>query len=81
MPNTNCLKGFKCPKCGYKKEFRILGTAIFTVTDDGTEDYDDVEWDGESGCTCPDCWHHGTVVDFTRPRKKAGVPTKPKKKR
>jgi hypothetical protein len=64
--NTNCLEGVKCPKCGQEDAFKIEGSCIFTVTDDGTEDEGNShEWDDTNYCECPECGHHGTVGDFT----------------
>jgi len=66
MPNTNCLEGMKCPKCGQENSLKIEATCIFTVTDDGTEDEGNGhEWGDTNYCECPDCEHHGTVADFT----------------
>jgi hypothetical protein len=64
MANTNCLEGIKCPACGNKDRFRIAATAIFTVTDDGTDDYGDVVWGDGSHAECPECGLHGTLKDF-----------------
>jgi hypothetical protein len=64
MTNTNCLENIKCPACGNEDTFRITGTSIFTVTDDGTEDHGDVEWDDDSDAECVGCHHHGTLKDF-----------------
>ena len=59
MTNTNCLENIKCPDCGNAQSFRIAGKTIFTVTDDGTEDYGDVEWDDDSYAECPACKRQG----------------------
>ncbi len=64
MTNTNCLENIKCPACGNEESFRIAGTTIFTVTDDGTEDHGDIEWDDESYAECTACLRHGTLKDF-----------------
>ena len=62
--NTNCLEGMKCPACGSREPFRIQMTSIFTIYDDGTDEYGDTEWDDESYCDCVACEHSGTVRDF-----------------
>jgi hypothetical protein len=70
MTNTNCLENIKCPACGNEESFRIAATTIVTVTDDGTEDHGDMEWDDDSYAECPKCHRHGTLKDFqvtTRP--------------
>jgi hypothetical protein len=65
MTNTNCLAHIKCPGCGNEDRFRIAATSMFTVTDDGTHDYGDVEWDDDSYTECTQCYRHGTLKDFT----------------
>ena len=69
MANNNCLEGFKCPgkDCGQEDEFNIACTVLMTVTDDGTDDYRDVEWNDDSYCECPDCGFSGKVADFRSP--------------
>jgi hypothetical protein len=64
MTNTNCLEGIKCPACGNEELFRIAATSMFTVTDDGTDDYADVQWDDDSYAECAECLRHGAVKDF-----------------
>jgi hypothetical protein len=63
-PNTNCLAGMRCPNCKSTGPFKISATALFTIGDDGTEDFGDVEYDGGSYCFCPACEHDGIVHDF-----------------
>jgi hypothetical protein len=64
MTNTNCLKNIKCPDCGNEDRFRIQGMTLFTVTDDGTDEFGDVEWDDDSYAECVACHRHGTLKDF-----------------
>ena len=64
MTNTNCLEGIRCPQCGNEDRFRIAATSLFTVTDDGTDDYADVHWDDASYADCPECGLHGTLKVF-----------------
>lgn len=64
MTNTNCLEGIRCPQCGNEERFRIAATSLFTVTDDGTDDYADVHWDDSSYADCPECGLHGTLKVF-----------------
>jgi hypothetical protein len=68
--NTNCLEGFKCPKCGYERRFDIAATSIFTFTDDGEDEHFDVEWEDHSYCKCCDCDFASTVSHF-----RGGKPT------
>ena len=67
MPNTNCLEGIRCPKCGHEDSFKIEATVVALVTDEGTEDFGDVEWDEDHYCECDDCHYFGTIKDFTLP--------------
>jgi len=62
--NTNCLEGIRCPECGQTDRFEIVGTAVFDVTDDGTDNFHNVEWDNESSTCCPDCGHRGKLDEF-----------------
>ncbi len=63
--NTNCLKGFRCPKCGSEGPFKIEATCLVLVHDDGIEDGEGYEWDDSAWCACRECEHDGTVRDFT----------------
>jgi hypothetical protein len=64
MPNTNCLQGIRCPKCGHEDSFKIEATVLVLVTDDGTEDLGHSEWDADYYCECDNCHHSGTIKDF-----------------
>lgn len=64
MTNTNCLEGIRCPKCGQEDRFLIMGGAQFEVTDDGSEDVGDHEWDDQSSTRCPGCSHAAPLKDF-----------------
>jgi hypothetical protein len=77
MVNTNCLENIKCPGCGNHELFRIAGNAVFTVTDDGTEDYGDVEWDDDSYAECAQCHRQGTLKDFKATSHSAPKPEMP----
>ncbi len=67
MSNTNCLEGVRCPACGNEDRFRIVGKALFTVTDEGTDEFGDVEWDDDSFAECPDCGRDGPLKEFRSP--------------
>lgn len=74
MPeNENCLEGIKCPKCKSLGPFSIMGKALFKVSDDGTEDFTEVEWKDNNFCECRDCNFRGVVADF---KKKESIPPK-----
>jgi len=68
MPNENCLKGVRCPKCGHTDDFYIVGQSTFHTMDDGTEGHTDVEWDDNSSCRCgnSDCEFVGALEDFQK---------------
>lgn len=63
-PNTNCLAGMQCPKCKSLGPFSISATALFTMNNDGTDNFGSVEYDGESYCQCTQCDHDGIVHNF-----------------
>jgi hypothetical protein len=62
--NDNCLAGIRCPKCGHEGSFGIAAQTTFTVTDDGTDDHADVEWDSLSWVTCDECGEEGEMWEF-----------------
>lgn len=62
--NSNCLENWCCPDCGNEEKFEVAAMSTFTITDDGTDEFGDVEYDGNSHATCPDCGKTGTVNDF-----------------
>ena len=62
--NTNCLEGMKCPECGSLEPFDIRVTVTMEVSDLGTDDYNDVEWENGSQCCCRMCGFDGVVSDF-----------------
>lgn len=64
MSNNNCLQGMKCPSCGNEDSFRIACQVWCDVSDEGTGDTYDYEWDDESSCVCPECMKVGCVGDF-----------------
>jgi hypothetical protein len=70
MPNQNCLKGMQCPQCRSRGPFGIVGTALFEVHDDGSNEFTDLEWSDLDSCTCRGCNTRGQVRDFQLPKKK-----------
>jgi hypothetical protein len=62
--NANCLDGMKCPKCGSLEPFSIEVRMMVAVSDDGTEDYGNAEWEDASYCECRACCFHGIAGDF-----------------
>ncbi len=75
MPNTNCLEGIKCPKCGQEDRFIICVSGAAVVTDDGIEQSYDSDWDNDSFIMCHDldCEHEGKIKDFTAPATKEEI--------
>jgi len=74
MVNTNCLQNIKCPACGNDELFRIAAKTIAIVTDDGVEDYGDMEWGDDSYAECAQCHRHGTLKDFEATSPSASEP-------
>jgi len=64
--NTNCLKGLRCPKCGYEDQFSIQGVVTLTVTDNGSSADGAHEWSDDSPCQCwgDGCNFFGYVRDL-----------------
>lgn len=65
--NPNCLKGVMCPKCGQTERFDIAAHCLVTVTDDGTDNEREFEWDGNDTIWCCLCDHTATFADFRHP--------------
>ena len=69
MPNTNCLTGFRCPKCGFEDNVYLPGETIFHVFDNGTETFGNVSFQDETEglearCGNPECTYQGPFDDF-----------------
>lgn len=65
MPNENCLKGMKCPKCHSEGPFGIAIDTVCIVSDDGIEEQiGDADWDRNSYCECRECGNAQKVMDF-----------------
>ena len=64
MPNENCLAGMACPKCDDEGPFRIAAQSWFKVYDNGTDEFESVEWDDDSTCICLACDFGGKVKNF-----------------
>ena len=65
--NDNCLINMACPKCENEGPFKIGCSALFLVSDDGTGEYNEIDWEPSSFCLCTECKHEATVADFTIP--------------
>ena len=63
-PNINCLEGMRCPSCKSYGPFLFTVSATCLVSDDGTDDFYDVEWDDHAWAGCKQCEYQGTVSDF-----------------
>jgi ribosomal protein S27AE len=66
MPNENCLKGVKCPRCGNEDRFLIVVTILADVTDDGADTASNSEWDWNdaSHTHCPECGETSLLSHF-----------------
>ena len=53
----------QCPECGSFEPFEIHVDAIAKVYDDGTEGFQNIDWDSNSNCYCS-CGFWGKVKDF-----------------
>ena len=73
-PNTNCLEGMRCPQCKQYYMFRIIGEALFEVSDDGTGDYSSVEWWDDNHASCPQCDWTGMVKDLREENQRSEEP-------
>lgn len=60
----NCLADFECPACGQNERFTISFTGSAEVTDEGSDDAGDHEWEDDSACSCSECSHSGVVKNF-----------------
>ena len=63
-PNTNCLRGMRCPKCGSYGPFQIECTCLAEFNDDGTLGATDFDWDDHHSCFCVECDRGGQVKAF-----------------
>lgn len=61
--NNNCLEGRCCPECGQTNRFRVWALSEFVITDEGTSDFGDVEYDEDSCASCPECGWKGKWGD------------------
>lgn len=63
--NTNCLEGIRCPACGQNDLFYVMGTAVFPITDEGTDcPVGDIEYDDSASMTCAACHHTDQLSAF-----------------
>ena len=64
-PNTNCLDGMRCPRCGSYEPFTIYGlTGNAVVYDEGTEEVTGIEWEDDAECLCQECDFRAPVLAF-----------------
>lgn len=64
VPATNCLDGIRCPACGSTQRFKIVGSVVATMVDNGSDETESIEWGPVSAITCTNCQHTGTVAQF-----------------
>jgi hypothetical protein len=70
-PNTNCLKGKKCPKCGSYGPFLITATTVFTANDTGFDDDGPPDYTDTSAAGCKKCGFFGIWKNFVDPEVKS----------
>lgn len=63
-PNENCLEFMRCPHCEQFRKFDIDVLTTVEMTDMGSGDTHDLEYDEKSNCCCPDCGYQATVSEF-----------------
>lgn len=61
LTNSNVLEGVECPQCGQSASFEVVAKAWFTLSDEGTESYKEVDWDDTAPTRCPACKHLGPM--------------------
>lgn len=68
--------GLACPSCGSDDRLRVRLTTMADLTPDGTDPFDDHEWDDKSFMSCRACGFHGVVAQFQIDRDRSvQVPT------
>ena len=67
MTNLKSEYGLACPECGQSDRLRVVAEWFITLTPDGIEGSDDLDWTDHSYCECPVCeWSgdvHGASID------------------
>ena len=61
-PNTDALQELACPSCGHTSPLTIEQPTH--MHDDGYSDIEDLEWDDDCNCACPNCDYKSTVSAF-----------------
>ena len=69
--NENCLENYQCPNCGNHETLRIQCVTMVKMTDMGSEEHEDLEWDENSYMECPQCHHNGKSSLFHIPELQA----------
>jgi len=64
--NSNCLEGCACPSCGQSDLFRVAAFSVFEVTDEGTYDHFDVNWEDDASTWCGECEWKGVFGDLRK---------------
>jgi hypothetical protein len=65
-PNTNCLDGKRCPKCGSFGPLEIVVSMRILLFDTGSDDAQDgsIEYDDEAPAKCSACQYEAKLGDF-----------------
>ena len=77
MPNTNCLQGIRCPKCGHEDAFKIEAKVLVLVKTMGPKTWRAFRMGSNHYCECDNCHYSGTIKDFTLPTSKDDVAAPP----
>ncbi len=67
VPNTNCLEGIRCPRCGSTRKFEILAECVVVFVDNGSDEAGSFAWGDDASIECQNCHETGTVADFKAP--------------
>lgn len=65
-PNSNCLSGKRCPRCGSYGPFEIVVSMRVLLYDTGTDDADDgsIEYGDDALTMCYACRYEGKLGNF-----------------
>jgi hypothetical protein len=66
-PNSNCLDGKRCPKCGSYGPFEVVVSMRVLLYDSGSDDAAEdgsIEYDDDALAACYACRYKGKFGDF-----------------
>lgn len=62
--NENCLVDVACPACGSRGPFNIAVCTVVEMSDYGSEDAGDIQYDERSHANCPSCGRYDNYEGF-----------------